>query len=139
MLFPILGLSLMNTFRPYFRKHIMDDISIGEFIFVNSIVIGTLSFLYVYIVKKEKISKLFTLKPFQYGCLFFIGAATVLSSLVFLSYEQSKFLEYSFLKRGISAILVVFLGYFVFKEELKWKQIGGIGLIVAGTAFIASK
>jgi len=52
MIQAIAGLSFLKTFSPYMRNHIMDGIAPWEFMFLNSVIIGILCFLYSYVHKK---------------------------------------------------------------------------------------
>ena len=137
MLLPIILTSLMNTFRPYLRSHIMTAVASWEFVFLNSLVIGTLSFIYAYVYKQENLSKLMTLSWTHYAAILGIGAATVLSTLVFLSYESANVLKTNFLWRGISSVVFVLSGLFLFGEKLEMNQLVGIGIIIAGSFLVS--
>jgi hypothetical protein len=133
----IVGLSLLNTFRPYLRSHITTDIASWEFIFINSVVIGTISFIYAYIYKREKITNLFSLKWTQYIAAILIGSLTVLSTAVYLAYEKGNILKTNFLWRGISSVVFIVAGLFFFGEKMMPNQIVGVLVIVAGSFLIA--
>ena len=133
----LVGLSLLNTFRPYLRSHITTDIASWEFIFINSVVIGTISFIYAYIYKREKITNLFTLKWTQYIAAILIGSLTVLSTAVYLAYEKGNILKTNFLWRGISSVVFIVAGLFFFGEKMMPNQIVGVLVIVAGSFLVA--
>jgi len=133
----IAGLSMLNTFRPYLRSHITTDIASWEFIFINSVVIGFISFIYAYIYKREKIANLFTLKWTQYMAAILIGSLTVLSTAVYLAYENGNVLKTNFLWRGISSVVFIVAGLFFFGEKMFPNQIVGVLVIVAGSFLVA--
>ena len=133
----IAGLSMVNTFRPYLRSHIMQDVEVWEFIFINSIVIGLVSFIYAYIYKQEKITKLFTLKWTQYCAAILIGSLTVLSTAIFIAYEAQGIMKANFLWRGVSSVVFILAGLFLFGEKMFPNQIVGVLVIVAGSFLIA--
>jgi len=137
MLIPFMLTSLVNTFRPYLRNHVMKAIASWEFMFVNSIVIGILSFIYAYFYKKEDLTKLATLSWSHYGAILGIGGATVLSALVYLSYEQGNVLKTNFLWRGVSSVVFVLSGLFLFGEKVAINQLVGIGIIIAGSFLVS--
>jgi uncharacterized membrane protein len=138
MLHIIAGLSVLGTFRPYLRKHITQDINPWEFMFINSVIIGILSFIYCYFHKKEKISNLFTLSTTQYLAALIISGLTIVSSLVYLSMEKDNVLTSSFLWRGISAVAFVAVGFLLFKEKVTMTQMMGIIAIILGSFLVAS-
>jgi len=120
------------------RTHIMEDVEIWEFIFINSLVIGFLSFLYAYIYKQEKITKLLTLSWTQYCAAILIGSLTVLSTAVYIAYDQANgILKTSFLWKGISSVIFIIIGLFLFGEKMLPNQIVGILVIIAGSFLVA--
>jgi drug/metabolite transporter (DMT)-like permease len=133
----ILGLSMVNTFRPYLRSHVMTNIQSWEFIFINSIVIGIISFVYAYIYKRERLSNLLSLKWTQYAAAILIGSLTVLSTAVYLAYEGENIIKTSFLWRGISSVVFIVAGLLFFGEKMFPNQIVGVLVIVAGSFLIA--
>ena len=137
MLLPIVLTSLMNTFRPYLRSHVMTAVASWEFVFLNSVVIGTLSFIYAYIYKRGDLSKLTTLSWTHYVAILSIGGATVLSTLVYLSYESANVLKTNFLWRAISSVVFVLSGVFLFGEKVEVNQLVGIGIIIAGSFLVS--
>jgi len=133
----ILGLSMLNTFRPYLRSHVMTNIQAWEFIFINSVVIGIISFVYAYIYKRERLANLFSLKWSQYCAAILIGSLTVLSTAVYLAYEGANIIKTSFLWRGISSVVFIVAGLLFFGEKMFPNQIVGVLVIVAGSFLIA--
>ena len=137
MILLLVGLSILNTFRPSFRSHITTDIGSWQFFVIISVVIGCISFIYAYIYKREKIANLFTLKWTQYMAAILIGSLTVLSTAVYLAYENGNILKTNFLWRGISSVVFIVAGLFFFGEKMFPNQIVGILVIVAGSFLVA--
>jgi len=133
----IAGLSLVGTFRPYLRKHITQDINPWEFMFMNSIVIGIISGLYCYFHKKENPVNLLSLAPSQYLSVLIIGSITVMGSLFYFSIEKENIVSTSFLWRGISTIVFVLTGLFLFEEKLTNTQLIGILITIVGSFLVA--
>jgi len=115
----------------------MQDVEVWEFIFINSVVIGLVSFIYAYIYKQEKITKLFTLKWSQYCAAILIGSLTVLSTAIFIAYEAEGIMKANFLWRGVSSVVFILTGLFFFGEKMFPNQIVGVLVIVAGSFLIA--
>jgi len=137
MLQAIAGLSFIKTFSPYIRNHIMKGITPWEFMFVNSILIGVICFVYTYVHKKEKFSNLWTLTPTQIGAIVLLSTLTVVSGLVYLSMEQDNVLTTNFLWRGIGAAVFVVTGMVLFNERMEWHQLLGIVAIIGGSLLVA--
>lgn len=115
----------------------MTAVASWEFVFLNSVVIGTLSFLYAYVYKQEDLSKLTTLSWTHYAAILGIGGATVLSTLVYLSYESANVLKMNFLWRAVSSVVFVLSGLFLFGEKVEVNQLVGIGIIIAGSFLVS--
>ena len=115
----------------------MTAVASWEFVFLNSVVIGTLSFIYAYIYKRGDLSKLTTLSWTHYVAILSIGGATVLSTLVYLSYESANVLKTNFLWRAISSVVFVLSGVFLFGEKVEVNQLVGIGIIIAGSFLVS--
>jgi multidrug transporter EmrE-like cation transporter len=137
MIQAIAGLSFLKTFSPYMRNHIMEGIAPWEFMFINSVLIGTICFVYSYVHKKEKLSNLLNLTPIQIGAALVLSVLAVVSGLFYLSMEKDNVLTTSFLWRGIGTAVFVATGILLFNEKLEWHQILGIVAVVAGSLLVA--
>jgi drug/metabolite transporter (DMT)-like permease len=137
MYYIIAGLSLADTFRPYLRKHITQAINPWEFMFMNSIVIGLITGLYCYFHKRENPVNLLNLAPSQYLSVLIIGLITVMGSLFYFSVEKDNIVSTSFLWRGISTIVFVGTGLFLFEENLTVTQLIGILITIVGSFLVA--
>ena len=137
MIQAIAGLSFLKTFSPYMRNHIMDGITPWEFMFLNSIFIGVLCFLYSYVHKKEKFSNLLSLSYTQIGAAVVLSVLTVVTGLFYLSMEKDNVMTTNFLWRGVSAAVFVGTGFILFNERLQWHQVLGIAAIIGGSLLVA--
>ena len=137
MIQAIAGLSFLKTFSPYMRNHIMDGIAPWEFMLVNSVIIGSICFVYTYFHKKEKFSNLLKLTPTQIGAAVLLSTLTVVSGLFYLSMEKDNVMTTNFLWRGVGTAVFVVTGILLFNEKFDWHQILGIVAIVAGSLLVA--
>jgi drug/metabolite transporter (DMT)-like permease len=135
----IAGLSFLGTFRPYLRKHITQNINPWEFMFMNSIVIGLVTGLYCYFHKKENPVNLLNLAPSQYLSVLIIACITVLGSLFYFSIEKDNVVSTSFLWRGVSSVIFVGTGLFLFEEKLTVTQLMGILITIVGSFLVAKE
>lgn len=126
-MFPyILGISFLKVFRPHIRKNVLDNISYGEFIFLNSLFIGILSFVYTYIYQKEDIHHITSLTLLQYLALLFLASLTIVSSIFIFILQERGIITETFIMKMISAIMVLVVGVFIYNENLTPKQFTGI-------------
>jgi len=133
MLPMIMGISLLKSLNPFFRKHVMTTITNWEFLFLNSTLIAIVSFVYAYLHKRENISNLFGLSCSQYMCAGVVVMITVFTSLaVFQLQENGQVVITSFLLKAVSALLLVGFGIFIFNEELTARQLAGILCMLLG-------
>jgi drug/metabolite transporter (DMT)-like permease len=122
----ILGISFLKVFRPHIRKNVLDNISNGEFIFLNSLFIGILSFVYTYIYKKEDINNITSLTLLQYLALLFLASLTIVSSIFIFILQERGIITETFIMKMISAIMVLVVGVFIYNENITPKQFTGI-------------
>jgi drug/metabolite transporter (DMT)-like permease len=134
----ILGMTLLGTFRPYLRQHITTHLKTWEFIFVNSLVIGTISYIYTYIYKREKITNLMKLSWTQLAAAAVIGAVTVASALTYMSLEEQGIVKVSFLWKGISSVVFIAVGLMLFGETMDIHKFVGISAIIGGSFLLAA-
>lgn len=133
----IMGISVLKSLSPFFRKHVMSTISNWEFLFLNSTLIAIVSFIYAYIHKRENITNIFNLSLSQYASASVVVLITVFTSLaVFKLHENGKIVMTSFLLKAVSAIVLVGFGIIVFNEELSSKQLAGILCMMLGMALL---
>jgi drug/metabolite transporter (DMT)-like permease len=143
----LIGITLLKSLNPYFRKHILDTLEGHDLLFINTFFIFLIVFA-IFIYKTifhnslyDTIENYKNLSNTQILCIFLICALTVGSSI--LLYELDKnfntpLLNFMFLKFA-SVLSLIFVGIFIFKEKYTWKQILGIVLTICGIYLITNK
>lgn len=136
-MFPIiLGLSCIKSIGPFLRHHVLESISIAEFLFVTSVLIMLISFMYAYVHRRESFSKLFRLSHTQYSAIVVISIATILSGFAIVKLEEMGILSSIFVLRAASSIFAILVGVFIFEETLTMYQSVGIMLAFLSAAFL---
>jgi len=128
MLPVIFGVSLIKSMRPYIKKNVFDNISSAEFIFLNSLFIGVLSFCYAYIYKRENLGNVWNLSYMHYTSGLFLACITVVSSLAIFKLQEDSVITTTFIIKSLSSIILLITGIFIYNERLNAKQIAGIFL-----------
>lgn len=142
------GITLLNQFRPYFRKYISDTLDHHEFFLLSAIMI--LFVISLYIVHLIHISghtsmgtllgNMAKLSYIEVLAVFILSTFTVISGLLIFELDKNHNnpLVNSIILKALSMIAVVCVGVFVFEEKYKIHQVLGVGLIILGI-FLASK
>lgn len=128
MWLPFLTVSLLKVFHPHIRKEILQHISYGEFIFLNSVLIGIISFVYTYIWQEADIHKLTNLSLQQYISAFFLAAVTIISSIIVFKIQENGVVSSSFILKMVSSFMMLIVGIFLYNETITPKQLCGIFL-----------
>lgn len=126
MWLPFLTVSLLKVFHPHMRKHMLQHISYGEFIFLNSVLIGTFSFIYTYIWKKADIWKLSNLSLKEYAISSFLACVTIISSIMVFKLQEDGIVSSTFILKMMSSLTVLIVGIFLYNETITPKQLCGI-------------
>jgi len=141
-------ISILQQFRPYFRKHISDKLDHHEYMFLNSFVISILASIYlVYLFAIEhttidKVIQKYKTLTF-YEILFIIGLSSLTIISGFLMFEMDKnhntpFLNSIFVKSaGILGLIA--MSIFLFKESYKAHQFVGVAFILFGIYLASTK
>ena len=139
---------MFKTMNPYFRKHILNSLEVHEFMFINTFFVALfvfMYFIYIQISDNDFIYK-FTQKSqklsiSQIVFVIFIAFVTLCSTFIFIHLD--KFYNTPFinglLSRGMSAILLMAIGVFMFKEEYSYEQISGVFLTIFGLYLVIPK
>jgi drug/metabolite transporter (DMT)-like permease len=122
----IFGISIIKSCRPFIKKNVFDNISSAEFIFLNSLFIAVLSFVYAYIYKGENMGNIWNLSYTHYTAGLFLATITVVSSLAIFKLQEDSVITTTFMIKSISAIILLIVGIFMFNEEINIKQFSGI-------------
>ena len=142
MLFYLLGiLSILKTFSPYMRKHVLSALDTHEYLVLNTIMVCIIVAVYLLhkvVFGKESVSRLVTkysrLSNSQMLSMVAISLMTVASSVVILGMEQyyENTVVSSSILKTVSTVALVCTGVIIFKEKYSWTQLIGIALAVAG-------
>lgn len=139
-LLPIIGWSLPNFFIKNLRK-IFDSVEIILLLHIiyNIFIIPTL--LIIYFKDKKKITnfiqKIKSLKPLLLGSAFLVvifGLSAQYGFNTLLKYNNVTHVVP--IIRAMSSILLVLIGYFIFKEEITMKKLIGILSVMFGVFLI---
>jgi uncharacterized membrane protein len=142
------GISILQQFRPYFRKHISDKLDNHEYLFLNSVIICIIISVYlIFLVSIEhtNINKLLNkYKSLTLTELFFLTLlciVTVISGIFIYELDKNHntpFLNSIYLK--LASVLALFcVGVFMFKENYKIHQIIGVAIIILGIFLVSTK
>ena len=133
-------LCLLKSSRPYIKQVITTDITNEEFMFVNSLIIGLVSFIYAYVYKKHKLCNITNLSNKQIGCILLLSVITIATSILyFVLNEENGVLKNMFIIKGIGIIVAMLIGTLFFEESLTIKQKVGVGIICLGLYFIKNE
>ena len=141
-----LGLSFLQQFRPYFRKHISNTLDPHEYVLLNTIMIMIIIMLYMsYLLIAQKttpfkiISNIKSLSYTECGCITILAILTVASGLLIFELDKNyntPLINSIFLK-AISMIAIICVGIFIFKEKYKMHQFVGFLLMLIGMYLIS--
>lgn len=143
----VIGLTLLKSMSPYFRKHILSTLHSHELLFVQTLFISILVlayFLYKYTFDRENaiFKNIYSLKWTQMMCIFFIAILTVLSSILLYEmdkkYMKSTLMNVLLLRVG-STLALLLVGLLLFKERYTLVQICGFLLVLLGIYLIGNK
>ena len=140
--------TLLKTFNPYFRKHILNSLESYEYLFLNTFFVAFFVFLY-FIYKlifhdtffDKIINKINNLTILQVIYFMIIAFITITSSIVLINLDKhfNTPLINSLLSKSISGILLLIVGIFIYKEKYNLKQIFGIFLTIVGLFLVSCK
>ena len=137
----IIGLTIFDICRPYFRKHLLQTLTPKEYLFLNSFLIHllvTAYFYYVFINQKMVIENAFIqykkLSIPQICTITISSASTVVSTVILLDFDKKyNTPAINNIITKTSSILCMFLiGYFIFHERYSTKQVVGMITMVTG-------
>lgn len=141
----LIGITLMGSMRPYFRKHVLDTLDSHDFLFINAFIIAIIIFcwfLYTYFFENHVIKKTYKnccdLTLTQFGSLFIIALLTVLSSFLIIDIDKNyntPSLNNIIIKAG-SIVSLFLVGMIIFKETYNLRQITGIVFCLLGLIII---
>jgi drug/metabolite transporter (DMT)-like permease len=143
------GLSILKSFTPYFRKHVLTTLNSHDLLFINTFIIFLIVFVFfLYKLLFDKSKPLIeTFKNYkslsfsQLGALFVMALLAVSSSIFIYEFDKNYNtpLINSMFMRTASTISLILVGIFMFEEKYSWKQILGVFLTIFGVYFISQK
>jgi len=143
-----LGLSFLQQFRPYFRKHIATTLDPHEYFLLNTIAIMVIILMYIAFLlftKKTSCGKILTniktLSGSEISCIVILAIITVVSGLLMFELDKNYNtpLINSMFMKAMSMIALVCVGVFVFNENYKMHQYIGVSLVLCGMYLISQK
>ena len=143
------GLSILKSFTPYFRKHVLTTLNAHDLLFINTFIIFSIVFVFfIYQLLFDKTKPLIeTFKNYrslsftQLGALLVMAFLAVGSSIFIYEFDKNYNtpLINSMFMRTASTISLILVGIFLFEERYSWKQILGVFLTIFGVLLISQK
>ena len=147
MISHVVGLTLIGSMRPYFRKHVLNTLETHDFLFMNAFIIAIIIFCfftYTYFFENHVIKKTYKnccqLTFTQMLSLVIIACFTVFSSFLIIDIDKNfntPSLNFIIIK-SVSILALFLVGIFIFKESYNVKQTIGILLTVSGILILLS-
>ena len=133
--------TILKTFSPYMRKHIIDDLNAHEYLILNTAVVFLIVSVFLFykiMFSKETVTRIVSkykqLTTVQILCVLTISLMTVISAIMVVNLEKymSNTVVSSTLMKTASTALLVLTGYFIFEEKYTSLQLVGVFLAVIG-------
>jgi len=133
----LVGAGIMNSVKPYCRKHVIESLEASEFALLNTIIIGFI--LVVYIVWSKKsvkdiCSKYYTLTWTQLISIIALSIITVTGTILKLTHDKKSNPTFTngLIVKGITSAIVITVGILFYNETYTWKTWLGIAMIGIG-------
>lgn len=143
------GLSILKSFTPYFRKHVLTTLNSHDLLFINTFFIFSIVFLFflykLFFDKSKPLIETFknykSLSLTQVVALFVMAFLAVGSSIFVYEFDKkyNTPLINSMFMRTASTISLILVGIFLFEEKYSWKQISGVFFTIFGVYLISQK
>ena len=139
----LIGAGLINSIKPYCRKHVINSLETHEFMFLNTIIISILIISYL-LYKKTCINDLYykytSLNFTQIASIVLLSMITVFGTLMKLNMDKenngsSTFMN-GLLVKGVTSATIIFIGMAFFNEKYTWKTWLSIFMIAGGIYLI---
>ena len=142
----LISITMIKSIRPYIRKHVLQNMHSHEFLFLNTFFIGIIVagfFLYKFLCDKsfeKNIEAIKNLTLAQIICFAVLAIITVASSLIVIEFDKkyNTPLINSMITKFVSAITLILISIFIFKEEYTMYQVFGMILTIAGIILITN-
>ena len=139
----LIGAGLINSVKPYCRKHLINSLETHEFMFLNTIIISIIIISYL-LYKKTCINDLYykytSLNFTQIASIVLLSMITVFGTLMKLNMDKenngsSTFMN-GLLVKGVTSATIIFIGMAFFNEKYTWKTWLSIFMIAGGIYLI---
>jgi len=139
----LIGAGLINSVKPYCRKHVINSLETHEFMFLNTIIISIIIISYL-LYKKTCINDLYykytSLNFTQIASIVLLSMITVFGTLMKLNMDKenngsSTFMN-GLLVKGVTSATIIFIGMAFFNEKYTWKTWLSIFMIAGGIYLI---
>ena len=133
----LVGAGLMNSVKPYCRKHIIESLEASEFALLNTIIVGFILLVYIIWSKrsiKDICFKYYTLTWTQIISLIALGIITVTGTILKLSHDKMSNPTFTsgLIVKGVTSAIIILVGILFYNETYTWKTWLGIITISAG-------
>lgn len=143
----IIAASLLKSFIPYIRKHVLNTINSNDMLYINALIffiIVCFIFIYNVIFNKQIISTTIInynkLNAIQIACLFAISLMAVI--VAYLIYELDKFHNTPFINYivvfSLTIIFSIFISMYIFNEKYNIRHFFGVILTFIGIYLMTS-
>lgn len=135
----LVGAGIMNSIKPYCRKHVIETLEASEFALLNTVIIGIILLVYIFWSKKsinDICYKYYSLTWTQLISITALSIITVAGTMLKLSSDKDGNGNPTFtnglIVKGITSAIVIFVGIAFYNETYTWKTFLGILTISAG-------
>ena len=139
--FNLIGSGVINSIKPYCRKHVINSLDECEFALLNTVIIGIILFGYTIYSNKSVGDighKYCNLSSTQMISIVTLSAITVIGTLLKLSFDKKNSPTFTngIIVKGITSAIVIFIGILFYNEMYTWKTWIGILSISGGLYLI---
>jgi len=133
----LIGAGVVNSLKPFCRKHVIESLEESEFALLNTIMILFLLLGYI-IYSKKSIKKIcfkyYNLTWMQICAITALSLITVIGSMLKLSFykQNNPTFRNEMIVKGITSAIIIFIGIIFYNEAYTWKTFLGIGMISLG-------
>lgn len=141
----LFGSGIINTIKPYCKKHINSYLEAHEFMLLNTFLISTiLSFYFIYLIFYDKTnvtdiySKYTNLSNTQIFAIITLSLVTVISTIIGINADKkyNKSVTTNLMVKAFTTIIIIIAGIYLFEEKYTNYDFIGMILIIAGIYFI---
>jgi drug/metabolite transporter (DMT)-like permease len=138
----LVGAGIMNSIKPYCRKHVIESLDAFEFALLNTLIIALILISYIILSKKsikDICYKYYVLTWSQIISISLLSLITVIGTITKLSYDKSTNPTFTngLIVKSITAAIIIFVGIFYYNESYTWKTWLGIFALSSGLYLIS--